>query len=293
MTFVRSINDLRSDEIDWVMDRARQHRAGTAGVSLRPGTIVGLAFLTPSLRTRVGFAAAAIRLGAHPLEVSGTRSSAVSMPESVGDTIRTLAGYSDVIVARVDEPLALPHGVNVPVLNGGDGGAAAEHPSQSLVDLFALQQISRDLSTLTIALCGDLRMRAARSLLLMLTQRRPRRLVLVTEPILMEGFELSPDIAEIVEFRSLETLNDVDALYIVGIPHGALDENGRTRLRVTKNHLDCLSATSTVLSPLPLIDEIERDAFAHQRVQMFDQSDGGLFVRMALLELLIATEKCA
>jgi aspartate carbamoyltransferase catalytic subunit len=284
---IRSVTDLRSGQIGWILDRARQHRSGTAESSVRPRTVVGLAFLETSLRTRAGFAAAAARLGATPVEVFGVRSSVMSAPESIDDTLRTLAGYSDVVVARVDEPLSIPFGVAVPVLNGGDRGARAEHPSQALIDLFALQRLPIDLGAMTIALCGDLRMRAARSLLLLLAKRRPKRLVLVTDPYLTDGFEQPSGLDDIVEFRPLNDLGKVDALYVVGIPHGALDEAGRTRLRITNDHLDKLPAHAGVFSPLPVIDEMEHEALTHPRVKMFEQSDDGLFVRMALLEFLL------
>jgi aspartate carbamoyltransferase catalytic subunit len=250
-------------------------------------SVVGLAFLETSLRTRVGFAAAAARLGATSVEVLDVRQSTTSMPESVEDTMRTLAGYVDVLVARLGVPLEVPAGARIPVLNAGDSGPRAEHPSQALIDLLALRKLPVPLEAQTVALCGDMRMRAARSLLLLLNRTTPKRLVLLTESRLEDGFELPPALAEMVEFRTLDHLDDVDVLYVVGIPHGALDESGRTRLRVTVEHLDALPAHARVLSPLPLIDEMERPAFTHPSVRMFEQSEDGLFVRMALLELLL------
>lgn len=287
MTVVRSVLDLGEAQTDWILDRSRQHRSRRARSSVASGAVVGLVFLETSLRTRVGFAAAAARLGATPIDVVERRSSAVSMPETLDDTLRSVAGYVDLIVARVDGPLSVPAEVVVPVLNGGDRGARAEHPSQAVIDLLALLELPRAFGTLTIALCGDLRMRAVSSLLLLLATRRPRRLVLVTEPKLTEGLRLPPALQDIVDFRSLDDLGEADVLYVAGIPHGALDEGGRTRLRVTSTHLDRLPPHACVLSPMPVIDEIERDALAHRKTRIFQQSDNGLFVRMAVLELLL------
>jgi aspartate carbamoyltransferase catalytic subunit len=287
MTVIRSINDFEPTQIDWIIDRALHHRTGEADPRALAKTVVGLVFLETSLRTRIGFAAAAARLGVASIEATSVRSSATSMPESVEDTIRTMAGYSDVIVARVAEPLSIPPDVTVPVLSGGDRGASAEHPSQSLVDLFALQQLPAELNALTIAVCGDLRMRAARSLLLLLSRRQPKRLIVITEPPLTRGLELPSELSDITEFRRLDDIRDVDAVYIVGVPYGELEEDGRTRLRVTNEHLDKLPSRAGVFSPLPVIDEIERAALAHPRVRIFQQSDDGLFVRLALLEFLL------
>lgn len=287
MRTIRSVADLLPAEVDWVMRRSSQHRTGGATGEIRPRTIVGLAFLEASLRTRTGFAAAAVRLGATPIEVLSVRSGPATKPESIGDTVRTLAGYSDVLVVRAGEPLTVPDGVNVPVLNGGDRGPEAEHPSQALIDLFALQQLPVQFDALTIALCGDLRMRAARSLLSLMCERPPKRLILITDHALTDGFSVPPRLQGVSEYRTLDELDDVDALYVVGIPYGALDAAGRTRLRVTTEHLDRLPDHAGVFSPLPVIDEVDRGVLSHPNVRMFEQSDDGLFVRMALLELLL------
>lgn len=283
----RSIGDFRAEEVEWVLERAEQHRSGSATVTSRTGTIVGLAFLETSLRTRTGFAAAAGRLGATPVEVVDVRSSAISMPESLADTLRTLAGYSSVLVARVNEELYVPAGVTTPVLSGGDRGAAAEHPSQALIDLFALLKAGRPIGDLRIGIVGDLRMRTVRSLLLLLSRYVPEALVLISEPALLDGFELPTPLKDIATYGALHDATDVDALYVAGVPHQAIGEEGRTRLRVTTSFLDQLKPAASVLSPLPVIDEMERDAVDHPRVRMFEQSDDGLFVRMALLELLL------
>jgi aspartate carbamoyltransferase catalytic subunit len=287
VTLVRSILDLEPAQIDWILDRAWEHKRGTAEVPSRASSVVGLAFFETSLRTRVGFAAASARLGATPVEVHGVRSSAVSQPESVTDTFRVLSGYCDAVVARLGEPFPDVPVSQVPFLNAGDRGSAAEHPSQALIDLFALQASFGTLDELTIALCGDLRMRAARSLLLLLAARPPRKLLLITESALTFGFELPVRLAGIAECRSLDEVADADVLYIVGMPYGALPDAGRDRLRVTRGHLDALPAHAVVLSPLPLIDEIDRDALEQDKVRVFQQSDDGLYVRMALVEFLL------
>jgi aspartate carbamoyltransferase catalytic subunit len=286
---LRSIADFSQDDIDRLLHRAAAHQAGQLPRRSPDGVVIGLAFFETSLRTRVGFAAAAARLGATPVEVHEVRASAVSMAESVDDTIRTLAGYADVVVARVDQPLVtLPVGVGVPVLNGGDRGERAEHPSQALIDLYAISRLGRPIDELTIALCGDLRMRAVRSLLIALSLRPPKLLWLITEPPLRAGFTLPNQLAASVEYVEPADVADADVLYVAGIPHGALTEDARTRLRVTNRLLDRMRPNAVVLSPLPIIDEMEREAFRNPRVRMFEQSDDALFVRMAVLEFLLA-----
>jgi aspartate carbamoyltransferase catalytic subunit len=283
---IRSIDDLDDATVDTLLTRARQLQEGCPGRTLPDGTLIGLLFLDTSLRTRVGFTAAAARLGAAAVTVDAPRSSPRSMPESWPHTLRTLAGYVDLVVARIDEPLTagrIPPGADVPVLNAGDVGPAAEHPSQALIDVFALQQLRGDLRQLRLALVGDLRMRAVRSLLSLLARTPPRAVRLVTVPALMDGFELPAALRGAASHCRMGELDDVDAVYVAGIPHGAVGETDRTALRITEEALRTFSSETLVLSPLPVIDEMAEDVFWDDRVRAFHQSDSGLYVRMAII----------
>jgi len=290
LTLVRSVDDLADETVDLLLGRARAFEAGAAPVERGSPRIVGLVFFETSLRTRLGFAAAAARIGARSIEVVEVRSSAVSMPERWDDTLRVVAGYSDVVVARVGHPLvatAIPAGVDVPVLSGGDVGAEAEHPSQALIDRYAIERAVGPVAELGIAIYGDLRMRSVRSLLRLLARTPPRRVVLVTEPALLDGFQVPAELQGLAEMRAPGHLEGVDVLYVAGIPHGALDEDGRTRLRVTEATLAELPRQAVVLSPLPVIDEIDRAVLGDPRMRAFEQSDRAMYVRMALLEHLL------
>ncbi|MCV7097495.1 hypothetical protein [Mycobacterium kubicae] len=284
---LRSADDLSDSAVDWIMFRAEQHRTASAKANTRVAAVIGLVFLETSLRTRVGFAAAAARLGAASVEASEQRRSPVSMAESVHDTLRTVAGYVDVVVARVKEELTAPANLTVPIISGGDRGPRAEHPTQGLIDVFALRRLHIAPEHQVIAVCGDLRMRSVRSLFGFLARNPPRRLLLVTVHELGDGLHLPSALEEISERRTLLELEDTDVLYVAGIPHGALDEAGRTRLRVTPGTLEALHPRAAVLCPLPVIDEIDTAARTDSRMRIFQQSDEGLYVRMAILEWVL------
>ncbi|MGH3788200.1 MAG: hypothetical protein ACRDRG_17000 [Pseudonocardiaceae bacterium] len=285
-----SVEDLNDDTVHRILDRAVMHAARSVGPRDSGRPIVGLVFLEASLRTRIGFAAAALRLGWHSIDVAERRSSPTSKPESWQDTLRTVAGYADVLIARIGHPLSraeLAHWLRRPLLNGGDSGPAAEHPSQALIDLFAMEQLG-PVTDLRIAVCGDLRMRAVRSLLRLLARTPPRSLVLITDPALADDEPSPAPLLPITEHRPPWDLADIDVLYVAGIPYGALPEPGRSRLRVGATALAELRRDSIVLSPLPVIDEIHPDVRSDGRLKMFQQSDQGLYVRMALLEELVS-----
>jgi len=281
------VHDLGTEEIRHILSRATGLRAGAASRLTRP-PLVGLLFLETSLRTRVGFAAAAARLGGQSVDVAERRGNAAAPPESWADTLRVVSGNVDLIVARPGRPLdaaAQLHPLLVSsFLNGGDAGRRGEHPSQALIDLYAIEQARGPVSELTVAICGDLRMRAVRSLVRLFARFPPRHLVAISDP------RVSDDAGLDVKPRAPWDVGDVDVLYVAGIPHGALDEPERARLRVDRKALAALRPDAVVLSPMPVIDEIATTARSDLRVRMFQQSDDALFVRMALIEALLAPE---
>jgi aspartate carbamoyltransferase catalytic subunit len=289
------VDDLGTEEIRHILSRATALRAGAASQLTRP-PLVGLLFLETSLRTRVGFAAAAARLGGQSIDIAERRGNAVAVPEGWADTLRVVSGNVDLVVARPGRPLDPEQLYPLLVssfLNGGDAGGQGEHPSQALIDLYAIEQARGPVSELTVAICGDLRMRAVRSLVRLLARFPPRHLVTISDPHLAgsagsAGSAGGPE--GIAEHRAPWDVGDVDVLYVAGIPHGALDEPGRARLRVDRKALAALPPDAVVLSPMPVIDEIATTARSDPRIGMFQQSDDALFVRMALIEALLAPQ---
>ena len=310
---VVGVDDLGTEEIRHILARASALRAGAISELTRP-PLVGLLFLETSLRTRVGFAAAAARLGGQFIDIVERRGNAVAMPEGWADTLRVVSGYVDLIVARPGRPLdaspPLAKLLTSSFLNGGDAGPCSEHPSQALIDLYAIEQARGPVADLTVAICGDLRMRAVRSLVRLFARFPPRHLATITDPRLIDGDspdkngpgknspgknstdkngpeENSPEENSTAEPREPWDVGDVDVLYVAGIPHGALDEPGRSRLRVDRKALAALPRDAVVLSPMPVIDEIASTVRSDARIGMLRQSDDALFVRMALIETML------
>jgi aspartate carbamoyltransferase catalytic subunit len=288
---VRGIDDLTDDALDRVLARAGElHRTG---VPDRPATapkVVGLAFLEASLRTRVGFSVAAARLGWRSVEVHAARAGPTSQPEPWTETLRVLSGMVDVVVARPGRPLDRASTARwsvAPVVNGGDVGPDAEHPTQALIDHFAIERLVGPIEELTVAVCGDLRMRAARSFLRLLARRPPRRLVVVTDPSIDDPAAVPASLVPITEHRSLPDVDDVDVISAVGLPDGATDPLTRRQLQVDRKTMDRLPTHGAVLSPMPVLDEVETAALDHPRVRLYEQSDLAVLVRMAILEEMV------
>lgn len=284
------IGDLVDDEIDDLLSRAHALQHGSAPVERCRDRVVGLLFLETSLRTRVGFAAAASRLGASFVEVFGQRSSATSMPESLTDTMRTVASYVDVVVARPGVSLwdadlrAAASAGGAVLVNGGDSGPEAEHPTQALVDLAAMRLSTVALSDAHVAVCGDLRMRAVRSLLRLLARRPPRALTLMTPQAFQGGDDVPLALKDVVKYGTLVDVADVDVLYVAGMPLDCFPASDRERLIVDELTVSRLPSHAIVLSPMPVIDEITPSARIDPRICIHEQSELGLYVRMAVLE---------
>ncbi|MGH8508792.1 MAG: aspartate carbamoyltransferase catalytic subunit [Gammaproteobacteria bacterium] len=133
---------------------------------LRGKTIANL-FFEPSTRTRTTFELAAKRLSADILNIN-VQSSATRKGESLLDTLRTLeAMHCDMFVVRhpmsgAAQLIASHVAPHVRVINAGDG--RHEHPTQAVLDCFTIRRIKGDLSSLVVAIVGDvLHSRVARS----------------------------------------------------------------------------------------------------------------------------------
>lgn len=277
------VDDLTDRDVDAILCRAAELLDGAPAAPLTH-RVLGTAFFEESLRTRVGFASAAARLGWTTVAVDARREGPYSSAESWVDTLRTLAGLVDVVVTRPALPMnraTVSEITQAVVINGGDRGPLAEHPSQALIDLFAMERLRGPARELTVALCGDLRMRTARSLRKLLVRRGARLLAVTAD-------ELAAADAADLERREPWHLDDVDVLYVVGMPHGALRLDRRERLLVGVDTMRSLHREAVVLSPMPVIDEITAAARRDERVRFFEANDWSVPVRLAVLEAVTA-----
>lgn len=144
------VDDLTSDELSEVLDRA-QHPAPARVLEGRGAALV---FQKPSARTRNSTEMAVVQLGGHPVAI---RSDEVSIDEreSAEDVARTLAGYHDLLCARVFghdvlERMAVVSSVPVVNLLSDDG-----HPLQAVADLLTIQAATGGLEGRTCAYVGD------------------------------------------------------------------------------------------------------------------------------------------
>ncbi len=291
------------DLLEDVFRRTRGMEAVVAagGSRILAGRLMASLFYEPSTRTRLSFESAMLRLGGQVIGTENAREfSSVAKGETLEDTVRVIGGYADVIVLRHYESGAAARAARVspiPVINAGDG--PGQHPTQALLDVYTIQKEIGRLDGLTVALVGDLANgRTVRSLCYLLTRFRDVRFLFVAPP----GAGMKDDIkAHLREHRvhfedepSLaRAAAQADVIYQTRIQKERFDDPLQyARLCgvyvIDARVLARCKREAVIMHPLPRVDEIAPHVDADPRAAYFRQACNGLFVRMALLELLLA-----
>jgi aspartate carbamoyltransferase catalytic subunit len=164
-----TLEDVTREDLRSILSLARDHARGEPGSPLA-GKTVCLAFFEASTRTAVSFELAARRCGADVISLS-EKGSAIAKGESLIDTVVTLDRLgADAIVLRhpgVGAAAFAARHTGAAVVNAGDG--CGQHPTQALLDLYALSEASGGFDELAgrrVAIVGDvLHSRVARSVI--------------------------------------------------------------------------------------------------------------------------------
>lgn len=289
---------LSRGDIEAVLDRAAEIAADPGTVAgAHPDALLGLCFFEPSTRTKMSFDTAIKRLGGDSVDMGPVESSSVKKGESLADTMRVIAGYTDAIVLRHPSEGAAQLAsefVDVPVINAGDG--AGQHPTQTLLDLFTMRE-SSGLDDLTVGIMGDLKYgRTVHSLAAALATFDARMRFVSPESLrLPDGvrYDLEAAGATIEEHRALEpVVPDLDVLYVTRIQRERFPDEGEYRAvageyRVDEETLAAADPDLTVLHPLPRVDEIAPAVDETVHARYFEQAHNGVPVRMALLDQLL------
>ncbi len=274
-------------------------RNGTLGEPLR-GKVMASLFYEPSTRTRLSFESAMLRLGG---QVIGTESaghfSSVTKGESLKDTIKIIGQYADVIVLRHYEEGSAEIASNVspiPIINAGDG--PGQHPTQALLDMYTIQKELGRIDRLKVAFVGDLMYgRTVHSLAYLLAQRHDIELFFVSP----EELKVSRDFIHHLDTREvsyLETMdlipliNEVDVLYVTRVQKERFRsvedyEKVKDNFIVDGSTLNLMKKNSIVMHPLPRVHELKEEVDNDKRAAYFRQAQNGLYVRMALLTMLL------
>lgn len=293
--------DLSVKEIDDILTLAQdiiEHKEKYSEVC--KGKKLATLFFEPSTRTRLSFEAAMMELGGNVLGFSSADSSSATKGESVGDTVRVVSCYADIIAMRHPKEGAPMYGSmvsDVPIINAGDGGH--NHPTQTLTDLLTIKREKGRLDHFTIGLCGDLKFgRTVHSLIKALSRYEGIRFILISpkelkvpDYIITEVFEKNNiDYKEVSTME--EAMEELDIIYMTRVQKERFfNEADYIRLKDTYI-LDCGKLKNakkdlSILHPLPRVNEISIEVDDDPRACYFRQALNGKYVRMALIMTLL------
>jgi aspartate carbamoyltransferase len=298
---ILSVKQFDRESLGYIFEVAHEmeemvRRVGT--FDLLKGKILASVFYEPSTRTSSSFTAAMERLGGSVIPINEVRYSSVSKGESLPDTIRTLECYADVIVLRHSEvgsaALAARY-ASKPIINAGDG--VGEHPTQALLDLFTILEEMKRVDGLTVTLLGDLKNgRTVHSLARLLSLFKVK-INYVSPEILRMPAEVLAEVTEKGipqrEVTSLEeVLPETDVLYVTRVQKERFEnpddyEAVRGSYVIEPDLMKRAKDDMIVMHPLPRVGEIDMSFDADPRAAYFRQMEYGLYVRMALLALVL------
>jgi aspartate carbamoyltransferase catalytic subunit len=216
--------------------------------------------------------------------------------ESLADTVRSVSAYCDCIVMRhscTGDAMDAVRASVAPVVSGGFG--VDHHPTQALIDLYAIKKSLGRLERIRIGVVGRLKYsRSAKSLVQALSffnSAEVRQMAPEGEALLCLPEASTPCTAVTAIDAS-----GLDVLYAAGLPKknhvmSEMNSEDRERLTITSSVVAALPRHAIVLCPLPRLDEISPDVDDMPCARYFKQSDDGIFVRMAVLDYVTSVNR--
>ena len=264
--------------------------------TLRGFTIVNM-FNEPSTRTRSSFEIAEKRLSCDTVNFGGSGTS-LTKGESLVDTVKTLCSYKiDMIVVR-DRNAGVPRKIadvsGVSVIDAGDG--KHQHPTQALLDLYAIWERLGTLEGLKVGIVGDIRHSRVCGSLIPALKIMGSDVTVIAPPTLLPA---RPDVLGVDHVSSSfdEVLPQLDVVYMLRIQRERLEDAPFPSLReynmlygLTSQRERLMKPEAIICHPGPINRGVELDSYMAdhpQRSVILDQVYAGILVRMAVMYLLL------
>jgi len=290
---------ISTEDINQILDLAKSFKEGVADLSpadnlLRGKRVINL-FMEPSTRTRIAFEIATKSLGADVISIMGEASS-LTKGETLHDTamnVQALGAHAIILRhSSPGSPLLLSQMVQVPIINAGDG--SHEHPSQALLDIFTLREKLGSIEGKRITILGDILFsRVARSNLWGLTKLGAK--VTLAGPSTLLPSEVA-GLGVKVSHNLQDAIESADAIMLLRIQHERQQASHFPSLTeyskmfgLSKSLNKFLQKEAIILHPGPINRgvEIDSELADSSKSVILQQVANGIFVRMAILYLLI------
>jgi len=238
------------------------------------------------------------RLGGGVISMGSVESSSVAKGESLADTVRTIAQYADIIVIRHPKTGSAKEAadtVSTPVINAGDG--TGQHPTQALLDIYTIKKELGSLNHLTISMVGDLKNgRTVHALVELLVLFRAKLYFVSPDSLRMPEAitsQLKEKGIEIIETTDMRwAAQKSDLIYMTRVQKERFTdlfeyERVKGSYVIDGNFLEGLKKQIVILHPLPRVDEIDPAVDNYAGAAYFRQMRNGVYVRMALLAMVL------
>jgi aspartate carbamoyltransferase catalytic subunit len=297
---VVSARDFKRDQYEQILQSVEdlEKRRGSLDRALE-GRLAALLFFEPSTRTYSSFQIAAERLGMKVSGFAGPTGSSITKGETLHDTLRMFEGYgADVFVIRHSKMGAARFAAELsdtPVINAGDG--SREHPTQAMVDLYAIRRAFGRIDGLKVGMLGDLRYGRTSSSLAYALSNFDVEITFIAP----DALQMRPEVTLLLKQRGVtprkatalkNVAGQLDVLYVTRIqkeriPDPTEYERVKGMYEVNLESLREAKPSLKVLHPLPRVDELSTDLDETNYAHYFVQAAGGLPLRMALLNLIL------
>ena len=284
--------ELIFDATDKIIDMSQDKRREIAR-----GKTLGYLFFEPSTRTRLSFESAIALLGGTSLGIADATSSSIHKGETLGDTVKVISSYCDVLVLRhsLDGSSRFAAEIsNKPVINAGSG--TEEHPTQTIQDLFTIKKEKKKIDGLKIGITGDLKYgRTVYSLLYGLRNYDVDVHLISPESLRIRSdstYDIKKELSYTESSNIDEYIEDLDVLYVTRIQKERFpDEEEYAKVKgsyvIGSDMVKKMKDDAIILHPLPRIDEISADVDNTKHAKYFEQVEYGKYTRAALLGLIL------
>jgi len=284
--------ELIFDATDKIIDMSQDKRREIAR-----GKTLGYLFFEPSTRTRLSFESAIALLGGTSVGIADAASSSIHKGETLGDTVKVISSYCDVLVLRHSldgSSRFAAEKSNKPVINAGSG--TEEHPTQTIQDLYTIKKEKKKIDGLKIGIAGDLKYgRTVYSLLYGLRNYDVDLHLISPESLRIRSdstYDIKNELSYTESSNIDEYIEDLDVLYVTRIQKERFpDEEEYAKVKgsyvIGSDMVKKMKDDAIILHPLPRIDEISADVDNTKHAKYFEQAEYGKYTRAALLGLIL------
>ena len=282
-----TLQTLSTQKIQEIIDLALAFKGGKSSKKY-PGKKMATLFFENSTRTQYSFQTAMINLGINVIGFNASASS-VNKGETLYDTVRTFEalGMDGVVILHSqDDYYKELENIKMPIFNGGDG--AANHPTQSLLDLMTIYEEYGHFAGLKVCIIGDIsHSRVAHGDLEIMKR-------LGMEVYISGPSEFNDGCAPYLTID--EAILKCDVIMLLRVQFERHQEKMKMSVSeyhklygLTEERVNKMKKNAIIMHPAPINRGVEiADSVAEcEKSRIYKQMTNGVFVRMAVISMVL------